>query len=84
MRRNITEDNLLKFLQEILAVEGEISLQDFIKRIPEAFELSDEDLKKSSTRPNECVYEQRCRNLVSHKNFPNNLISYENCIFRSR
>lgn len=84
MKRNITEDNLIVFLETILDVEGEISLNDFKKRVRTAFDLSDDDLRRSATRPNEVMYEQRCRNLNSHKNFPHNLISYENCIFKSR
>ena len=84
MSQNITEDNLIKFLESILSVEGEISLNEFKKRVEKAFVLSDYDLSMSATRPNERMYEQRCRNLNCHRNFPNNLISYENCIFKSR
>ena len=84
MKQNITEDNLIKFLESILAVEGEISLNEFKKRVRNSFILSEYDLSSSLTRPNECMYEQRCRNLNCHKNFPRNLISYENCIFKSR
>ena len=29
----------------------------------------------------EAMYEQRCRNLNCHRNFPNNLISYKECMF---
>lgn len=82
MKQNITEENLINFLECILDVEGEISLTDFKKRVRQAFDLSDYDLRISSTRPNECMYEQRCRNLNCHKNFPKNLISYKNCIFK--
>ena len=84
MSREITEENLIAFLQTILEVEGEISLSDFKKRVKNAFILSEYDLSRSQTRPNEAMYEQRCRNLNCHRNFPSNLISYENCIFKSR
>lgn len=84
MKKPITEDNLIKYLQLILELEGEVSLTEFKKRVPKAFALSDEDLKISETRPNEAMFEQRCRNLNSHKNFPSNMISYDNCIFKSR
>ncbi len=82
-KKNISEPNLINYLEEILDVEGEISLRDFINRIPSAFALSDEDKKYSQTRPNEMMYEQRCRNLNCHKKFPKNMISYENQIFKS-
>ena len=84
MKKEITEENLIDYLKLILEVEGEISLTEFKKRVPTAFELSSYDLQKSTTRPNECMYEQRCRNLNCHKNFPSNLISYENCVFKAR
>ncbi|MGN0006242.1 MAG: hypothetical protein ACI37Z_09785 [Candidatus Gastranaerophilaceae bacterium] len=84
MSREITEENLIAFLQTILEVEGEISLSDFKERVKNAFILSEYDLSRSQTRPNEAMYEQRCRNLNCHRNFPSNLISYENCIFKSR
>lgn len=83
-KKIITEENLIAFLTAILDVEGEISLSDFKKRVRMAFDLSDYDLSPSQTRPGEAMYEQRCRNLVSHKNFPHNLISYENCVFKAR
>ncbi|MCI5773208.1 MAG: hypothetical protein MR210_01480 [Erysipelotrichaceae bacterium] len=84
MRNNISEQNLIDFLSAILSVEGEISLSDFKERVKKSFVLSDYDLSFSATRPNERMYEQRCRNLYCHRNFPSNLISYENQIFRSR
>lgn len=84
MRSNITEDNLIDFLKVILDVEGELSLSAFKMRVRESFDLSDYDLSQSPSRPSEAIYEQRCRNLNCHRNFPHNLISYENCIFRAR
>ncbi|MFR6153238.1 MAG: hypothetical protein ACLUJI_00940 [Faecalibacillus faecis] len=84
MRNNITEQNLIDFLKTILDVEGQISLSEFKRRVAQSFNLSDDDLKMSTSRPNERMYEQRCRNLNCHKNFPSNLISYENQVFRSR
>jgi hypothetical protein len=84
MRRNITESNLIEFLKIILEVEGQITLRDFKMRVRESFDLTDYDLSQSQTRPNEAMYEQRCRNLNCHRNFPHNLISYENAVFKSR
>ncbi len=84
MKKEITEANLIEFLKTILEVEGEISLTEFKERVPKAFSLSAYDLSPSPTRPGEKMYEQRCRNLNCHKNFPSNLISYANCIFKAR
>lgn len=84
MPNEISENDLINFLTAILNVEGEISLTDFKERVRRSFNLSEHDLTISQTRPNECMYEQKCRNLNSHKNFPRNMISYENCIFKAR
>lgn len=80
----ISEPELIEYLCVILKHEKEISLQDFKNRIPNAFELSEYDLSISRTRPNEAMYEQRCRNLNCHRNFPHNMISYENCVFKAK
>ena len=84
MTNDITEQNLIDFLKIILEIEGEISLIEFKIRVKNAFNLNAHDLTQSPTRPNEVMYEQRCRNLNSHNNFPSNLISYDNTIFKSR
>ena len=74
MKRDITEADLIDYLKTILDVEGEITLTEFKRRVRLAFDLSDYDLSMSSTRPGEAMYEQRCRNLNCHRNFPHNLI----------
>lgn len=84
MSKKISEKNLIDFLCVILSVEKEISLQDFIDRVSKAFELSEYDLSISKTRPGEPMYVQRCRNLNCHRNFPRNMVSYENCIFKAK
>ena len=84
MKREISESDLIEYLRTILELEGEISLAEFKRRVPLAFNLTDYDLSPSLTRPGEAIYEQRCRNLNCHKNFPKNLISYENCVFKAR
>lgn len=84
MKRDITETDLIEYLKTILEVEGEITLAEFKRRVRVAFDLSDYDLSMSKTRPGEAMYEQRCRNLNCHRNFPHNLISYENCVFKAR
>ncbi|MCH5194252.1 MAG: hypothetical protein J1F11_09845 [Oscillospiraceae bacterium] len=84
MKKDISEEDLINFLTSILNVEGKISLSDFKQRVLKSFKLSDHDLSPSPTRPGELIYEQKCRNLVSHKNFPHNMIAYENCTFIAR
>lgn len=83
MSNNITENVIKDFLSSVLSVENEISLNDFIDRIPQAFDLSDYDEGDSSTRPTEPMYEQRVRNLISHKNLPYD-VEYEDGIFRKK
>ena len=78
----ITEDNLLDYLLTILDVEGEITLQEFVKRVPRAFELSKYDLEPSYSRPSEARYVQRCRNINCHKKFPTNKVSYYKEVFK--
>ncbi|NRY63830.1 hypothetical protein [Clostridium beijerinckii] len=80
-KKNISEDNLIDFLEVILKVEGEVSLKDFKEKVKNSFNLTEYDLSQSTTRPNECMYEQRCRNLNSHKNFPQG-VSYKNQVFK--
>ncbi|MEG0051392.1 MAG: hypothetical protein RR712_04365 [Terrisporobacter sp.] len=81
---NITEQDLIDFLKTILRVEDQISLQDFKQRVREAFRLSEHDLSISTTRPNEMMYEQKCRNINCHRSFPSELIIYENQVFYLR
>ena len=46
-----------------------------IKRaLPDFLNLSDADRRKSETRPNEELWEQQVRNIVSHRNTPGNFI----------
>lgn len=78
----ITQDNLLNYLLTILDVEGEITLQEFVKRVPKAFELSEYDLEPSDSRPSEKRYVQRCRNIYCHRKFPKDKVSYYNEVFK--
>ena len=50
MSNNIKESVIKNFLSSLLSVENKISLNDFIDRIPQAFNLSDYDEENSSTR----------------------------------
>ncbi|MBS5940103.1 MAG: hypothetical protein KIC47_12070 [Clostridium sp.] len=78
---NITEQNLINFLLTKLEVQGSVTLRDFKESVRNAFILTEYDRSNSTTRPNEMMYEQRCRNLKSHDSFPRDRIRYENCVF---
>ena len=76
MSRNISESVIKEFLNSVLSVEGKISLNSFIDRVAQAFELNEYDEGASITRPSEPMYEQRVRNLLSHNNLPN-VVDYD-------
>ena len=44
------------------------------KEVPNHLELSAADLKQSTTRPNEAMWEQQIRNIKSHSDEPGNYI----------
>lgn len=83
MSRNISEGVIKDFLNSVLSVEGKISLNSFIDRVSQAFELNEYDEGSSTTRPSEPMYEQRVRNLISHNNLPNG-VDYEDETFYKR
>lgn len=66
----VSENNIKELLLTILNHDGQITLQDFISRVSSAFSLNSNDLSQSLTRPNEALFEQRVRNLISHDNLP--------------
>lgn len=78
---NITEQNLIDFLLIKLEVQGSVTLREFKESVGKAFILTEYDRSYSAKRPNEMMYEQRCRNLKSHESFPRDRIKYENCVF---
>jgi len=53
---------------------GEASFGELIALIPTTITLTRSDLTASTTRPNEAVWEQRVRNIRSHKNSEGNFI----------
>ena len=54
---------------------GEASITDVKLGIPALVPLSKEDQTKSVTRPNEEIWEQQVRNLVSHRNTRGNIFA---------
>jgi glycine cleavage system pyridoxal-binding protein P len=60
---------------------GEASIQDLKKHIPNHLTLSADDLAQSKTRRNEAMWEQQIRNITSHHKSPGNFI-YEGYVAR--
>ena|ERR1700744_4022316 len=54
---------------------GVASFDDLRKEIPNYVTLTVDDRATSQTRPNEEMWEQKIRNLVSHKATPGNIIA---------
>jgi hypothetical protein len=71
-----TEAELSKVVLEILSAKhgGEASFSELVNEVPRRVNLTPEDLQQSDTRRNEAIWEQRVRNITSHKNVPGNII----------
>lgn len=54
--------------------KGEASFAEIIEHLSEQFPLTEEDRARSQTRPAEEIWEQRVRNITSHKNSEGNYI----------
>lgn len=72
----ITEAEIVDIVERILSEcpNGEASIAYLVREIPNRVTLSAEDLEPSPTRPNEAIWEQRVRNITSHKANPANAI----------
>lgn len=53
---------------------GQASYAELVEEIPNHINLTAADLAQSTTRPNESVWEQRLRNITSHKGVEGNYI----------
>ncbi len=71
-----TELELSRAVLTILAERrsGAASVGELIREIPQHLRLTDADMEQSGTRPNEAVWEQRVRNINSHKGVQGNYI----------
>lgn len=72
-----TENEIAEATLKILAElsSGDATIAYIRKRIPDHIQLTVDDLKMSVTRPGECMWEQRLRNVKSHANTAGNYIS---------
>ncbi len=77
MNDRITEAEISEAVLRILAETpgGEATQNRIKQRIPEFINLSDADCAQSDTRPNEELWEQLVRNIVSHINVDGNYIA---------
>lgn len=57
------------------------TIKKLVKTIPDLLRLSSADLRRSTTRPNEALWEQQIRNIQSHHKSPGNFI-YEGFLER--
>jgi hypothetical protein len=72
----ITEGEIADIVEAILAERpnGEATIAELVAEIPNRVTLSAEDRVRSTTRPNEAMWEQQVRNITSHKDSPGNAI----------
>ena len=75
------EKHIKSLLKDVLSVRKKITLQDFEKL---CFQYLGgkyhECLRQSDSRPNELKLEQRVRNIICHKNYPEGVV-YRNQTF---
>ncbi|GLS30558.1 hypothetical protein SAMN04488498_103125 [Mesorhizobium albiziae] len=71
-----TERRLSEIVEDILVdrPNGEASIAELIHEIPNRINLTADDYQGSLTRPNEAIWEQRVRNITSHKGSSRNFI----------
>jgi hypothetical protein len=72
----VTEAEIADAIEEYLKekTNGRASIKELVRVIPERIALSEEDMTRSTTRPNEAIWEQQVRNITSHKAAPGNAI----------
>ena len=70
----VTEEEVATAALHVLATRpnGEASMQVLKRRIPDHLDLSADDLRQSTTRPAESMWEQQIRNITSHYESPGN------------
>ena len=73
----ISEDELVAVVEAILKErpKGEASFAQLIPEIRTRVSLGTDDLAQSPTRRSEEIWEQRVRNITSHKNFKGRIVS---------
>jgi hypothetical protein len=72
-----TEAELSEVALRIMSerTNGQVTFAELIAEIPRRILLTEEDREQSQTRPAEEVWEQRVRNMKSHKNAEGNIVA---------
>jgi hypothetical protein len=72
----VTEEEVAKAAEAVLKdrTSGRATIKELVAEIPNHLKLSAEDLKPSTTRRGEALWEQQVRNVTSHKSSPGNAI----------
>lgn len=82
----VNETDVARAVEKYLrTVPGDTATIRQIKRaLPNHLTLSAEDRVQSETRPNEELWEQQVRNIVSHRNTPGNFVHDGRLIYTPR
>jgi hypothetical protein len=72
-----TETDLGVAVLRVLSTQpgDEATVRTLIKIVPRYVKLTEQDLKRSGSRPRECLWEQRVRNLNSHHKVEGNIFA---------
>ncbi|KOF17909.1 hypothetical protein AC244_16250 [Ensifer adhaerens] len=72
-----TENEIAEAVLSILALRssGKGQFEDLFRTLPKILDLTDADLARSESRPAEQVWQQRVRNITSHKGSEGNYIT---------
>jgi hypothetical protein len=75
-RGRVTEHEVAAAVLRYLSdnYDGEATIEQIVEGLPTHIALDERDRRPSLTRPNEELWEQQVRNIVSHRNTPGNAI----------
>lgn len=74
--RSTEQDIALAVIRYLATIpSGEATIDEIKTHLPNFLDLTEADLEASVTRPNERMWEQQVRNLVSHRDTPDNVIN---------
>lgn len=76
-RNRTTEGEIAEGVLTILSLRqsGKGHFEDLFRTLPKVLDLTEEDLARSESRPAEGVWQQRLRNITSHKGAEGNYIT---------
>ncbi len=75
-KRSTEHEISIAVLQYLATISsGEAKISQIKKHVPDFIHLTETDMRDSQTRPNERMWEQQVRNIVSHRNAEGNFIA---------